>query len=251
MKTQPCPKCRSLGNDRAGDNFVFFGNGHWHCFSCQHHVFPEYFVPKKEKLNVSKSLLPSDFTREVPAGCFKWLLQYGLPWSYWKDKVGYSPSTERLVFLVGEPMQFSIGRYVGTSGLALSRKEQPRKWYVWGDSHKHCEIVGASSSEDSLAVAAEQRQIVLVEDLVSAHKLGSAGYVSIPLFGTEIHKCHLYYLMHEQKPVVLWLDKDQQGSIMRKAVGLQALIGQEVRCIVTDSDPKELTKEEIVENLKM
>lgn len=251
-KTEPCPKCRALGNDRAGDNLVVFPNGHKHCFSCKHHVFPSHFIPKVEKPNGPKNLLPLDFTREVPTTAFKWLLQYGLPWSYWKDQVGYSPSEERLVFLVGKPHQFSIGRYVG----ARVGKEAPRKgstegsfhpkWKCWGDSHKHCETIEPTS----LAVAtAEGQQVVLVEDLISAHKVATSvpSVAAIPLFGTQVHKPHLYFLMNcpEGTIIHMWLDKDQQGLVMKKAANLSALTGLEVRCISTNDDPKSLTKEQI------
>lgn len=208
-----------------------------HCFSCGWHVFPKHYKPKEVVPNVHKALLPGDFTREVPTAALRWVLQYGLPWSYWKDQIGYSPSEERLVFLVGTPTQFSIGRYVGNAEV------KPRKWYVWGDSHKHCEVVaGESSSLDG---------IILVEDLISAHKVATSvpSVASVPLFGTQIHKPHLYYLMQENKPVVLWLDKDQQGTITRKAMGLQALLNVPVSVVVTDRDPKELSIKELNEAL--
>lgn len=245
-REEPCPKCRERGADSRGDNLVVWPDGSAHCFSCNYHQFPKHYVPRLKELNVAKALLPSDFTREVPATALKWLLQYGLPWSYWKDQIGYSPSEERLVFLVGSPTQFSIGRYVG---LALSERT-PRKWYVWGDSHKHAEIVAACSSSDAVPSGAEaQDKIVLCEDLVSAHKIANAGFVAMPLFGVNWHPCHVYYLMQAQKPIVLWLDKDQAGSIMRKAMGLQTLTGCAVASVSTDKDPKALSFKEIQEQL--
>lgn len=114
----------------------------------------------------------------------------------------------------------------------------PRKWYVWGDSHKHCEVVGKADLT------------VLVEDIVSAHKVAMAGYEAIPLFGVAWHPCHLYYLANTNNKVVVWLDWDQRGSIMRKALGLQMLIGKHVTTVVTDKDPKSLTFKEIHENLE-
>jgi DNA primase len=111
---------------------------------------------------------------------------------------------------------------------------------VWGDPHRHCEVVGAGKT------------IVLVEDLVSAHKIAAScpDVETIPLFGVEIHKPHMYYLLNENKPVVFWLDKDQQGSIMRKAMRLQVLTGRAVNVVSTEKDPKELSKEELNENLR-
>lgn len=214
---------------------MLYPDGGAHCFSCGYHEHGAKipFILKEQQPNVPKNLLPFDFTREVPTTALKWLLQYGLPFSYWKDKIGFSPKENRLIFLVGDPVQFSIGRYCGTLEPGV------RKWYVWGDPHRHCEIVGAGGT------------IVLVEDLISAHKISVCcpGVEAIPLFGVEVHPPHLYYLINANKPVVLWLDKDQQGSIMRKATRLQSLLGCAVNVVSTDKDPKSLSCKEINENL--
>lgn len=228
---EPCPRCRERGRDTRGDNLVSYYDGSGHCFSCGYHRFPKYAALKsinKVKDNVPKSLLPFDFTREVPATALKWLLQYGLPYTYWKESIGYSPKEERLVFTVGNPTQFSIGRYVGMRDM--------RKWYVWGDSHRHTEAIGNGPV------------VVLVEDLISAHKVGQVT-TAIPLFGTKIHPCHLYYLINDIRPVILWLDKDQEYNVKKQALQLQSLINREVRVVSTDKDPKYLTEKEINEQL--
>ena len=166
---------------------------------------------------------------------WKWLLQYGLPMSHWKESVGYSPATQRLTFQVGVPLQFSIGRYVGEPN------PKAKKWYVWGDCHKHCEVVGWGKNEGA--------PIVLVEDLISAHKVAEAGYVAIPLFGTQVHNPVLYYLLNSDKQVVLWLDKDQEGNVKKTAIRLQSIINRPVSLVVTDKDPKCLSFEVINESL--
>ncbi len=173
-----------------------------------------------------KATLPVDFTREVPAAAWKWLLQYELPFSYWQQKVGYSPSEERLIFPIDDV--FSIGRYVGN-------EDGKRKWYVWGDSHKHCCVIGKGE------------KIVLVEDIVSAHKVANAGFAAIPLFGVEVHKPHLWYLMQEDKDVVFWLDWDQRGSITKKVMSLQTIINKPVTVVATPKDPKALSIKQIKE----
>lgn len=240
LKYLPCPRCQSNGRDTRGDNLGVWENGHQHCFSCGHHVFPKHYVPVSKETHAPKNKLPIDFTREVPATALKWLLQYGLPWSYWKEQIGFSPSEKRLVFLVGDPIQFSIGRLVEEPDETASSAKR-RKWYVWGDSHKHAEIVGKP----------EGKAVVLVEDIVSAHKVVNAGeFVSIPLFGTEVHKPALYYLLMENKPVYLWLDKDQQVDVYRKAAQLQGLLGRYVRTVVTEKDPKALDFETIKERIQ-
>lgn len=230
LRYEPCPNCVLNGRDRAGDNFVVYPDDSAHCFSCANHRFPSFstrFNLNKRELNVPKALLPGDFTREVPGYALKWLLQWGIPYTYWKEYLGFSPKEDRLIFCVGSPTAFSIGRYVGTS------KDQPRKWYVWGDPHKHCESIG------------EGETIVLVEDLISAHKVALSGVNAVPLFGTQVHKAVLYYLLNSNKPIVMWLDKDQQGPVKQKALHLGSLLGYPVKTLVTDNDPKTYSIEEI------
>lgn len=217
---EACPRCRSNGRDTRGDNVGVYLDGSKHCYSCGFHIFPSYFHQHQQKVSIPneyKTLLPLDFTREVPAECWQWLLQYNLSYSYWRETIGYSPSEKRMVFRVGSPLQFSIGRYFGTEG--------KRKWYCWGDAHKYCEVVGNGES------------IVLVEDLISAHVVGQVA-TAIPLFGTNVHPCHLYYLIQENKPVIIWLDNDQEHKVKSLAMRLQLIIQNSVDIIITEKDPK-------------
>lgn len=276
VRYEACPRCRSNGRDTRGDNLVVYNDGGSHCFSCQYHVHGgarNVFLESLEVENGTKSSLPGDFTREVPTAAWKWLLQYGLPYSYWQERCGYSPKDERLVFTVGNPVAFSIGRLIpqprtdgsgsptesgrsNTSGQggesavhgmgAGERSKQQgnhasrRKWYVWGDSHKHCEIVTPANS-------GYNKTVVLVEDLISAHKVGQVT-TAIPLFGTVVHPCHLYYLMQQDKPITLWLDKDQEQNVQKTALRLQSLVDVPVRVVITDDDPKKLPYE-VIESL--
>lgn len=42
--TSPCPKCRSHGRDRTGDNLTLYDNGSAHCFACGYDVQPKHDV---------------------------------------------------------------------------------------------------------------------------------------------------------------------------------------------------------------
>jgi hypothetical protein len=271
IRTETCPKCQANGKDSRGDNLVVYSDGGYHCFACHYHRSAKFYIPKEETLNVKKHLLPADFTRDVPAEALKWLLQYGLPYSYWKDQIGYSRNENRLIFTVGNPIQFSIGRLIpsedfsesalrgrewrvsvgGTDGRdgrppqqnGGSGSKRSKKWFVWGDCHKHCELVRNEASGELAGGI-----IVLVEDLISAHKVGQVT-TAIPLFGTKIHPCHLYYLINENKPVVLWLDKDQELNVKKQAWQLESVINQPVQIVVTDKDPKKLTYKEIYDSI--
>ena len=151
---QQCPKCLERGRDTRGDNCATYSDGGMHCFSCGFHVFPKHYIRQRnqeEKINAA--VLPTDFTREVPSLALLWLLQYGLPFSYWRPFIGWSEKDSRLVFTVGQGPDFSVGRYI-----PRANDRPQRKWFVWGESHRHPHIIGDYSNS---------QQIVLVEDLIS------------------------------------------------------------------------------------
>jgi Zn ribbon nucleic-acid-binding protein len=261
---EACPKCRERGHDSRGDNLAVYRDGSVHCFACGYHKYSilNYWKNRHVKEDhVPKSVRPADWTREVPSRAWEWLLQYGLPWSYWNPHCGYSPDHERLVFTVGSPAAFSIGRYIGPAqgggaagvpvGIrpearhldhvqgdrqpAVGARDRPnKKWFVWGDSHKHAEVIGRGRSG----------YVVLVEDVVSGHKVGQVAE-TIPLFGTSVYNPHFYYLINENKPVVLWLDKDQQQNVKKQALQLESVLNQPVKVIITDKDPKAYSEEQI------
>lgn len=239
----PCPRCRARGGDSRGDNLACYLDGSAHCFACGHHIHANRYVPKlKEVDRVEKSVLPRDFTREVPAAGWKWLLQYGLPYSYWKPLTGYSPADERLILTVGNPVQFSIGRYVGGNAEQRAR-ESPgfRKWKVYGDRLGHAELLGDTSSDS-------YEGIVVVEDIISSHKVAQVA-PALALFGTDIHKKALQALRALKRPVALWLDEDQYRVLPRKINRLQAFLDVPVVFIRKRKDPKEYSLEEIKEIL--
>ncbi len=235
VKYESCPKCTDAGRDRRGDNLGVYDDGGAHCWSCGYHRFPKHsrrFLQLTEVKDDEKAVLPSDFTREIPAEGWKWLLQYGLPYSYWKKYAGYSPSHNRLVLTFGEPVKFSIGR-------ALEKDK--RKWRFWGDGHKHVELIGETSDRP-------YAPIVLVEDLISAHKVGQVT-PTLCLFGTHIHDLALKLLIQAKRPVVLWLDDDQYTLLPAKINRLRTLLEHPVSYIRTEQDPKDYSISEIKEFL--
>lgn len=248
---EQCPRCAANGRDSRSDNMGVYSDNSKHCYACGYHIFPKHYVKEtnEEKLPENKAKLPHDYTGDVPAEALKWLLQYGLPYSYWKENIGYSEAEGRLVFRIGdctlkqgklvktsEPLAFSIGRLVKQQEIG----KKPRKWYVWGDAHKHTHVLG----EDN------DGPVILVEDWISANKLASSGLCcSLPLFGTSICSSSFYYLLHSKRDVVLWLDQDQEMNTRRQALRLSLLLNKQVKVVVTERDPKLLTHKEIKEQL--
>ena len=87
--------------------------------------------------------------------------------------------------------------------------------------------------------------VILVEDLISAHKIAAAGFTAIPLFGTRLHNCHIYFLQSDPRPVVMWLDKDKEFYVKRYSIKISSLINKVVKTISTEKDPKCLSLERI------
>ena len=236
---EACPKCRDRGADRRGDNLAIYSDGGRHCFSCGYHQYPKNYrsVISEEIRTEDKAKFPNDFTREIPSRAWKWILQYGLSTRYWQPYCGYSESQERFIITVGEPINFSIGRDVS---IPHETSKPKRKWFVWGNCHERSHLFGPLESPF----------IVCVEDIVSAHKVGQAGYLTLPLFGTTVHDCHFRTMLHLGLPVVMWLDMDQQALAHKRATRISSIIGKPVRNIFTDNDPKSIPINEIKEILK-
>ena len=240
---EQCPKCAENGKDRSHDNLGIYSDGSRHCFSCGYHRYPKRIVKEEKHVDEDKAVLPTDFTREVPAGAWKWLLQWGLPYSYWKPYTGYSPKDERLVLTFGNPVRFSIGRYLGTDAGERGMdgrwiRRPPRKWFFYGDGHGYVDVLGNE----------KEGPTVLVEDLISAHKVAQVS-PTICLFGTNVHDNVIKVLMQRKAPTILWLDNDQQGLLSKKLNKLQTFLKYPVRFINTIKDPKAYSLDEIKEIL--
>jgi hypothetical protein len=245
---EQCPRCLEKGKDSRGDNLGVYGDGSKHCYACGYHIFPKHHIPKEVNEHENKAVLPADFTREVPGEAWKWLLQWGLSFRYWKEQgVGWSEKDRRLVFTVGS--EFSIGRFIPRPGepLAIPKQDEqrqlnvidrraPRKWFVWGDCHKIPHVYGDYQTSE---------RVVLVEDIISAHKVAGAGYTGIPLFGVNVFPSIINTLRHIKLPVTYWLDKDQEHTMRDKANNLALLTGLPVSFRVSVSDPKALSFEKI------
>lgn len=225
---EPCPRCRERGNDRSGDNLIIFSDGNKRCFACGYYVPIKGWIvkPKEENYEKTNPSLPSDFSREVPAAGWKWLLQYGLSYDYWKPHTGYSEKDGRLILTVGNPTRFSQGRDLSGEHV---------KWKTYGKPHDVVTVLGNTETSPCT---------VLVEDLISAHKVSHV-CACIPLFGTAIMTPVLQYLSQTTTPIVLWLDYDQLPVMKKKVNRLALFLPNPIKVIHTEKDPKEYTLTEI------
>lgn len=126
---------------------------------------------------------------------------------------------------MGEDVRFQERLVV----LGQERPHRRPKWKVYGNCHKTAHVFGDYRTS---------KKIVLVEDLISAHKVGRVNPV-IPLFGTKVFGGIISTLKYINLPVLLWLDKDQEGNVQKTAMKLSMYINQPVDYVFTDNDPKE------------
>jgi len=228
---EQCPYCAKRGRDRHHDNLGVYLDGSKYCFACGYYQPPSFrasFLTKEKPNDSAKAVLPSDFTREIPSKYWQWLLQYGLPMSYWKTYCGFTEKEQRLVITHGSPIHCSVGRSLDP--LAKG------KWRTYGNRTEKVTCLGEELSGS----------VVLVEDLVSAHKVAQVS-PCIPLFGTDVFDRVVHKLKALGRPVSLWLDYDQYTRLPKKINRLQSLLDLPVRGVVTPKDPKMYTTSEIGE----
>lgn len=233
LRLEQCPRCAERGRDRSRNNLATYSDGGAHCFSCGYHKMGNFAAVMRHREEPhdgkEKAVLPADFTREIPAEGWRWLLQYGLPYSYWQTYCGFTEKENRLIFTVGKPTAFSAGR-------ALTVGDS--KWKLYGDKTGYVEVIGGELP----------KKVVLVEDIISAHKVGHV-FTAIPLFGTNVYDNVLKKLKAINCPIVLWLDNDQYVHLPKKVNRMQSLLDLPVTPLTTDKDPKGYSLKEIAEIL--
>lgn len=89
--------------------------------------------------------------------------------------------------------------------------------------------------------------IVVVEDVVSAIKVGRVG-TGLPLFGSHMPPDWIARLVRLRPKVAVWLDPDKvlEARKLAKKIGL---LLPETRTVETEMDPKDYSTEQIKEFL--
>ncbi len=96
----------------------------------------------------------------------------------------------------------------------------------------------------------KQKGYVIVEDIVSAYRLEKFGMAVIALLGCKPNQKLINFLISKSKTFIVWLDGDRAGeegsAKLLNKLKLVAKVGK----IVTKQDPKDLSDEEVSEELK-
>lgn len=229
-----CPSCMSKGKDRHHDNLILYSDGGGYCFSCgytqrsnllqskvQQTVPQESTKPTEPTLPWDISLLGGD-----TAGA-AWLRKYlnKIPeWVLWSEE------NQWLIF-----PYFVEGKLEAWQ--ARNFANHGPKWLTFGKVKGLYYLTGKPNST-----------CFLVEDIVSALKIGQAGGQAMPLFGSQIGLERFQTLHNRFSKLVLWLDPDKRTASILEA-SKAARIGIPVSVLFSDKDPKEMSYEEIRENL--
>ena len=176
--------------------------------------------------------IPSGSTRlddaDVPAEAHVWVLKAGMTPTEASTVYGFRwHEGTRRVFIPVNPKAM-LAR-------AVYKDDRP-KYKLFGELNTTAYTV---QGKDPL---------VIVEDVLSAIKVGKAGYKAAAILGTTVNPAILAPLAMRQRDIVIWLDPDKAGIAgrggIRKALALYPAKVRYAR--TTDArDPKYISREDI------
>ena len=227
IRKEACPKCRSIGNDKSGDNLAIYSDGHAYCFKCGYHTGRKSITTATKK-PTTQVVLPADVTTELPFEARAWLGQYQLArLDINRNHLMWSEKWSRLIF-----PYFNENELLAWQGRYIGPDKTKAKWFSQGKIH---EIIHP--------LQINQRQAILVEDIVSAIKVSNfCG--AIPIFGSTISAKQILRLKTIVDRVWYWLDPDMRTKSVKLAK-LSTLLGLPASSIFSNNDPKEESHESI------
>ena len=231
-----CPE--SQGEQDHKPRLWIQNDGNWVAYYCHHcgekvnkPYRPSLFdvpIRKHVIMETDMDAQLGTLTPKIPGPELNWLFKHHLSKEDLDNYVVmYSTKLKRIVFPIA-------GGFV-----ARSVTDKP-KWLSIGKGEQRI-IYGAPTNKTS---------IVLVEDIVSAIRVASAGYNVMALFGTSLHEQgkHLIVGDDEITGVMVWLDADATGKATKIYKDLS--LYKDTQVIYTEQDPKEYTGIEIRDILK-
>ena len=219
----PCPKCGSRDNLGEYDD-------HYFCFGCKYYKLKNDIHSIRSRIyktSDDKEIEMLGNFGEIPRNAMKWLLSYGI-------------SQEDI-------QEFGIKWDVKNQLLVLL--DTARYWQ--GRSFSSNKPKYMSSGSKPFTIYGRSDKLVLTEDIVSAMKVcRTREYCALPLLGSSLsYEFENEIVDKNFKTVYVWLDRDKAINALRIKRKLQQR-GVDSRVIVTDNDPKEYSKGEILEWLK-
>lgn len=239
VTNEACPRCREQGRDTSQDNLGIYDDGHKWCWSCGYYVPAagtsikelESKLQQQQKENKYNDIrLPSDYNSSLPLAAKTWLMKYGITErEIHQNRIGWSQSHEAIVYpIFGVSSELLLVQY-----RSFSTKPNVPRFKTIGYPEKVFHIVGNS----------EQDTCVLVEDLISAIKVGRQ-LPAVPLWGSNISNERMVMMSKICNHLIIWLDSDKGlYAIARRMRAVPYF--ESVRAIYSTRDPKEYRDEEI------
>lgn len=243
LRHTQCPQCAKDGRDRNGNNLGNYADGSVFCFSCGYRRSAKGIERLKAAASAGTTTLenqvclPGDVEFSIPQRAWDFLGQYQLTKEDVNEhRIMWSEQWQRLIFpfFDGERLCGWQGRYLGDPHPV---GKNPAKWYSQGNLQELLHICGQNSKN------ADQCGIVLVEDVISAIKVGHVCPAS-PLFGSHLSTKQAFRYNRFYQEIILWLDKDKARYSLLRDKSLNSL-GIKTRSVITEKDPKEYSEEEI------
>lgn len=203
-------------------------------------------VVHKDKIDVTVQL-PDDFTNDIPDKGLVWLYKYGVTTADAKlYDFGYSPSMDRVILPVYDPafdVTVPVSKVVYWQGRNLGEVTKNRPKYINVRTKRDGTFFYASACNGS-------KDLVIVEDILSAVKVAKSGYDAMALLTSTFSKEHQVPLKYESlDKVYVWLDPDKYKR-GRQITGELKLLGLDAVAVFGTKDPKEYGTEFIVKRLE-
>ena len=270
-RVRECDNCIGMGNSmavqitRKEDGFL------WHCFRCKKSgFFPDSKAGPSDVAKLAAAAksgntkkvdnrpevveLPSDMSSKIPPKALVYLYdRYVLPEDIGRFNIGWSQYHMRTVFPVFKyaalhdlkSKKITWGnKLVGWAGKKLEDDESTKpKWHtVRQRDIKHPRYTAVPPGQWD-----RERRVVLVEDIISAIRVSQLGFMSIALMTTYLP--YELYSVIKRWDVLVWLDQDAYDKACKYFASLNAN-GVKANMIHTVKDPKDLSPEEIQEEIK-
>jgi len=211
--SESCPKCRSKGEDRAGDNLAVYSDGHKWCYKCNYFVTGDSLYSLKAAKVEGKDKLVYPRVVDFSKATLDYLKSFDLTYD------------EIETHLVGH----EDGYYFRDNNFFLVRRLYKKpKVIIQG------EVIG---NEPILLNDNLPDTVVLCEDIISAIKINRV-VSSCALLKTSIHDNLLYRLAKQFNNCIIWLDPDMYQHVCNKLLPKCNPLFQNVKVILSDKDPK-------------
>ena len=246
MEKERCPRCAVRGQDTKGDNLAVYPDGHAHCFGCGYHRG----VPIYERVrqlqhgnplpvkNVDVTYdFPADYTTGIAIGPLTWLRSFGITDDeITKHRMGWSEERKLLVF----PVLDGDGDLIMWQGRSFSPSKPMVE--IGKDGKYYPKYITKGPASDILhfvGVSTDPKQtIILVEDLISAIKVGRT-YQCAPLWGSHIPLKLIQRLSGRFNSLGVWLDRDKTDVALKTVLRASQYLPSYL--ITSTFDPKEYT----------